>query len=329
MLCENGDLPRVRPFEPLLRNPHALTILGNFWPRGFDFSPFSVTDELVQTDPDTQVRVVSARPKGEPIGEVVQLHGLEGGAQSGYMVSMAWTAVSAGFISHRFHMRTCGGTAHLAKTLYHAGLTSDLRFFLEKRRREGSELPIFLVGYSLGGNVALKMAGELGETDLIQGVVAVSTPIDLAACTRRIHELDNKVYEDRFVKRMRQRMLDTGRYTQHDIRGLDSIYLIDDRITAPSFGFGTADNYYATQSAQNFLGNIRVPGFLLQAKDDSFIPFDIYSHRAFRENPRLRLMMTDYGGHIGFLSRRGYRFWADEVVVDFLLSSVAQHRKGG
>jgi predicted alpha/beta-fold hydrolase len=312
-------LPGVRPFEPLFRNPHTLTILGNFWPRKFDFSPFAVETRFVRTDPDTQVKVVTGTPATEPLGEVVLLHGLEGGAESGYMVSLAWAAMRAGFTTHRFHMRTCGGTAHLAKTLYHAGLTHDLRVFLETRRQAGSRAPIFLAGFSLGANVGLKLAGELGQTDLIQGIAAVSTPIDLAACTKRIHEPDNTVYERRFVKRMRKRLISTGRYTQRDIAGLNSIYLIDDKITAPSFGFGTADNYYATQSAQNVLADIRVPALLLQAKDDTFIPFGIYSHPAFRDNSYLRLLTPEFGGHLGFLSRNGYRFWIDEVVVDFLL----------
>ena len=322
MLCEDGDLHRIRPFEPLFRNPHVLTILGNFWPRGFDFTKFQPQRHLIQTDPDTQVLVVSAQPEREPVGEVVLLHGLEGAADSGYMVSMAWHALQAGFIAHRFHMRTCGGTAHLAKTLYHAGLTHDLRHFLLERRKAGSRLPLFLIGFSLGGNVALKMAGELGATDLIQGVAAVSTPLDLAACTRRIHDRENLVYERRFVKRMKSRLLSTGRYTAQDLAGLDSIWLIDDKVTAPSFGFGTADNYYATQSAQNFLADIRVPTQLIQAKDDTFIPFSIYSHSAIRGNPHLRLMAPDYGGHLGFLSRHGQRFWLDDEVVAFLKDCV-------
>ena len=323
-LCENDDLQSVRPFEPLFRNPHVLTILGNFWPRSFDFSRFQVQRQLIQTDPDTQVLVVSGQPERAALGEVVLLHGLEGGADSGYMVSMAWHAMEAGFVAHRFHMRTCGGTAHLAKTLYHAGLTDDLRYFLQQRRNSGSRLPIFLIGYSLGGNVGLKMAGELGATDLIQGMVAVSTPIDLAKCTARMRHLDNRVYERRFVKRMRSRLISTGRYTEQDMAGLDSIYQIDDKVTAPSFGFGTADNYYATQSAQNFLADIRVPTLLIQAKDDTFIPFSIYSHGALKSNPHLRLMATEYGGHIGYLARRGQRFWADDAVLHFLGNCVSR-----
>jgi predicted alpha/beta-fold hydrolase len=314
-------LSGVRPFVPLFRNPHVSTIVANFWPRQFDFSQLPQQDRLIQTDAETQVRVVTNRPATEPRGELVLLHGLEGGSDSGYMVSLAWTALQAGFITHRFHMRTCGGTAHLAKTLYHAGLTHDVRFFIESLH---SKLPVFVAGFSLGGNVGLKLAGELGQTDLIHGIAAMSTPIDLAACTRRIHERDNTVYERRFVKRMRKRVLATGRYTADDIRGLDSIYLIDDKITAPSFGFGTADNYYATQSAANVLADIRVPALLLQAEDDTFIPFGIYSHKAFTANKHLRLLTPRHGGHLGFMARNGYRFWGDELFVDFFRSKTSR-----
>ncbi len=133
---------------------------------------------------------------------------------------MAWDALHAGFIAHRFHMRTCGNTEHLCKTLYHAGLTSDLRAFVQQLRAEPepeSALPIFLIGFSLGGNVALKLAGEEGNSDLIQGVCAVSTPIDLGAATKRMQHLDNRIYERRFVKRMKERLLETGRYTKADL----------------------------------------------------------------------------------------------------------------
>jgi predicted alpha/beta-fold hydrolase len=308
----------MRPFEPLLRNPHLLTILGNFWPREYDFARYPLKSRYVRTDPDTQVLIQTQHPAGDPVGEVVLLHGLEGGGESGYIRSMAWHALEAGFVTHRFHMRTCGGTESLCKTLYHAGLTSDLRAFLELLRTENRGVPVFPLGFSLGGNVALKLAGELGVTDLIQGVVAVSTPIDLAACARRLLERDNRLYERRFVDRMKLRLVATGRYTREELAPWKSVYAIDDHVTAPSFGFGTADNYYATQSAKNFLDAIRVPALLIQAKDDTFIPFEIFHHPAFRTNPNLRLLATEYGGHLGFLSRRGQRFWVDEPAIEFL-----------
>ena len=310
----------MRPFEPIVRNPHLLTILGNFWPRGFDFVPFPEERRLVRTDPDTQVLVVTQQPVGSPAGQVVLLHGLEGSGDSGYNRSMAWQALSAGFIVHRLHMRTCGGTEHLCKTLYHAGLTGDLRAFLLQLKAEHSDLPVFLIGFSLGGNVALKLAGEEGAsaTDLIQGVCAISTPIDLAACARRIGHADNSLYEARFLKRMKERLIATGRYTSADLAGCNTLWDIDDRITAPSFGFEGAAHYYGTQSAQNFLHAIRVPSVLIQAKDDTFIPFGIFGHPAIEANPHLTLIATEYGGHLGFLARRAPRFWVDHTALGFI-----------
>jgi predicted alpha/beta-fold hydrolase len=317
----------MRAFEPLLGNPHLLTILGNFWPREYDLTRFPIEDRFIRTDEDTQILLQTQRPAAAPLGEVVLLHGLEGNGDSGYIHSMAWDVLNAGFIAHRFHMRTCGGTENLCKTLYHAGLTSDLRAFLQELSNNdndnGNSLPVFLIGFSLGGNVALKLAGELGETDLIDGVCAISTPIDLAAGVRRIGKFRNRIYERRFLSRMRARLLATGRYTLAELDGARTLYEIDDRITAPSFGFEGADHYYATQSSQNYLDRIRVPTLLIQAKDDVFIPFESYGHPAFASNPYLRLIATERGGHLGFLSRRGARFWVDEVAIDFLKGVLA------
>ncbi|MGA2716419.1 MAG: alpha/beta fold hydrolase [Bryobacteraceae bacterium] len=319
----------MRAFEPLLSNPHLLTILGNFWPREYDLTRFPIEDRFIRTDEDTQILVQTQHPAVAPVGEVVLLHGLEGNGDSGYIHSMAWDVLHAGFIAHRFHMRTCGGTENLCKTLYHAGLTSDLRAFLQELNNNGNGLPVFLIGFSLGGNVALKLAGELGETDLIDGVCAISTPIDLAAGVRRIGKFGNRIYERRFLSRMRARLLATGRYTLAELEGARTLYEIDDRITAPSFGFEGADHYYATQSSQNYLDRIRVPTLLIQAKDDVFIPFESYRHPAFASNPYLRLIATERGGHLGFLSRRGPRFWVDEVAIDFLKGVLASapHRE--
>lgn len=314
----------MQAFEPLFRNPHILTILANFWPREYDNSRFPMQDRLIRTDEDTQVLVQTQRPAGAPAGQVVLLHGLEGDGEAAYIRSMAWELLNAGFIAHRFHMRTCGGTGHLSKTLYHAGLTSDLLVFLETLHSEdaAADLPVFLIGFSLGGNVALKLAGELGETELIQGVCAISTPIDLAAGVRRIGRFDNRIYERRFLKRMRQRLFATGRYSREQLQSARTLYEIDDKITAPSFGFEGADHYYATQSAQGFLDRIRVPTLLIQAKDDTYIPFEMFQHPAIGSNPYLKLVATEHGGHLGFLMRRGPRFWLDHVALEFIRNCI-------
>src|SRR5664280_3263140 len=181
------------PFDPLLRSPHLQTVAAHFWKRPDLAAEFPVERRLYRTEPDVQVLVVSQRPDGPAAGEIVMVHGLEGSGEAGYMRSLSGAALRAGFAAHRFHMRTCGGTERLCRTLYHAGLTSDLLAVLRQFRSEG-RAPAFLVGFSLGGNLVLKLAGELGESarPLVGGVCAVSTPLDLAVCAQRIAQPENR-----------------------------------------------------------------------------------------------------------------------------------------
>jgi predicted alpha/beta-fold hydrolase len=308
----------LRPFRPIVPNHHFLTVAGNFWRRELDTVRFPVESKLYQTEPGVQVLVQSQRPPGPARGEMILAHGLEGSGESGYMRSLSQAGLEAGFAMHRFHMRSCGGTAHLCPTLYHAGLTSDLLSVVRQFAARGAG-PVFLVGFSLGGNVVLKLAGELGAgaEGLIAGVCAASVPIDLAASARRLGRLDNRLYERRFVRRMKNRMLATGRYTERDFRGVNSIFEIDDRMTAPSFGFRGALHYYETQSSNQFLGAIRAPALVAQARDDTFIPFDIFRIPVFGSNPFLKLIAPDHGGHLGFLAREKPRFWLDEVILEW------------
>jgi predicted alpha/beta-fold hydrolase len=307
------------PFLPLFRNPHLQTVLAHYWKRPDVSAEFPVERRFFRTEPDVQVLMHSQRPRGAARGEIVMIHGLEGSGEAGYIRSLAAAALHAGFAAHRFHMRTCGGTESLCTTLYHAGLTSDLAEVLRQLRAEG-RAPAFLVGFSLGGNVVLKLAGELGQEarELVRGVCGVSTPLDLEACSRRIAEPDNRLYQERFVRRMRARLIATGRYYGQELATLSTIYQLDDRITAPSFSFGDAANYYRTQSAIRYLNRVRIPALLIQAKDDTFIPFAIYESPALRENTALQVVATDHGGHLGFLGRHPHRFWLDHAIMNWI-----------
>jgi predicted alpha/beta-fold hydrolase len=321
--CAPGPLYNgaLRPFRPLFRNAHLLTIAGNFWPRTLDLKRFPAEPRLIETEPGNRVLVISQNPAKLPIGRLVMVHGLEGSSDSGYKKSMAQHALEAGYAVHRFNMRSCGGTEDVALSSYHAGQTSDLDFFVRMLRCE-SGLPTFLIGFSLGGNVVLKLAGELGlaATGLIDGVCAVSTPIDLGACVERLGHPENFLYENRFLSRLKQRVRNRARQSPAAVstNGLDrirTVYEFDDVYTAKIFGFGTADNYYETQSAKNFLDGIRVPALIVQAKDDPLIPFRVFDHPAFRTNPNLTLVATDHGGHLGFVSRTTPRFWLDPLIL--------------
>jgi uncharacterized protein len=320
-------------FDPLFRNPHLQTIAAHFWSRDGEERRFPLTARLYRTEPAVQVLVHSQHPGMQPAGEIVMVHGLEGSGEAGYVRGLSAAGLAAGFVAHRFHMRTCGGTEHLCDTLYHAGLTCDLLSVLRQLRAGGSP-PVFLVGFSLGGNVVLKLTGELGleAGELIRSVCAVSPPLDLAACVRRMARRENWIYERRFVTRMRKRLGETGRYRRAEFTELRSVFDIDDRITAPSFGFGDAATYYRTQSSGRYLHNIRVPTLIIHAKDDPLVPFESCQCASACGNAYIEHWVTAHGGHLGFLGREPHRFWLDEAIMEWILfgrlDSGAAGRKG-
>ncbi len=262
-----------------------------------------------------QVLIETQRPASPRAEEIVLVHGLEGSSRSGYMKSMARAALEAGFVVHRFNMRSCGGSESLSATGYHSGMTGDLLAFL---RRQGAG-PFFLIGFSLGGNVILKLAGELAEEarGWIGGVCAVSTPIDLGACVRRLEEPQNRIYHARFVRRMKQRTLRLNPATT----GLGSVQTLrqfDDLITAPAFGFRDSSHYYDSQSCWRFLDRVRVPVLVIHAKDDPVIPAEIFDRPELRRNPCLKLLTLEHGGHVAFIARHRPRFWLGPAILGWI-----------
>jgi predicted alpha/beta-fold hydrolase len=303
---------------------------GNFWSRPDSTRRWRVEAVQYRTEPDVEVLVHSQFPGTEPRGEIVLVHGLEGSSAAGYARSMVYAALKAGFATHRMNLRSCGGTESLALSNYHSGQTSDVLHVL-RQRKAATGLPLFLAGFSLGGNLSLKLAGELGESgrELLAGVCSVSAPIDLAACARSLGEPRNFIYRRRFLGCLKDKIRRRCRqapdiYSAEYLDQVRTIYDFDDFYTARMFDFGTADNYYRTQSANQFLESISVPALLITAKDDPLVPFSTYDHPAFRTNPNLRLIAVDHGGHLGFIARRRPRFWLDGVTLEWMGGVLAE-----
>jgi predicted alpha/beta-fold hydrolase len=173
--------------------------------------------------------------------------------------------------------------------------------------------------------VALKLAGELGDSapELLAGVVAVSTPLDLAACVRELSRPKNRIYELRFLHALKSRIRRRAKkypesYSVDKLANVRSVYEFDDAYVAPFFGFGTADNYYVTQSSLQFVPKIRVPTLLVQAKDDPMIPFEIFRDPRVTGNPFVELVATEHGGHLGFISGAAPHFWVDRTVLGWM-----------
>jgi len=310
-----------RPYRPLLRNGDAQTVLARYWYVPPDDPRFPARERIFETEPDVKVLAHENRGgNGSHAPILLILHGLAASSTAPYVRRLTQSALAAGYDVVRPNVRNCGGTEHLSPTLYHSGLTADLRAIVD----ELAPAPLFIAGFSMGGNIALKLAGEWGNAPPrhVHGICGISVPIRLRDCSRQIGLPRNRLYERRFMRMLRRtfrrkQQLMPERYGSFSVDGLRSIYDFDDNITAPVFGFDGADDYYEKCSAAAFLPSVRVPSLLIQAADDPFIPAAAYSDPALKQNPSVRLLLTKHGGHVAFLSRDLPRFWAEQQALAF------------
>lgn len=324
--------------HPALRNAHWMTLAAALWPRRFPLLPASQS-RLFEVEPGTRVRGEChwQRHPAEH-SSILLVHGLEGSSESGYMLGTAEKAFLAGFNVVRLNQRNCGGTEHLTETLYHSGRSEDLRAVAAELAEHDGLPEIFVAGFSMGGNLALKMAGELGDAAPreLRGFAAVAPSFDLAACARALEEPRNFVYERHFVRRLKRRMrrkarLYPDRYAavrNGGLRGIHSVREFDDAITAPFSGFQGAEDYYARASAVGVAGKIGRPTLILTAQDDPFVPFESFARPEVLENPKIRLLATRHGGHCGFISAKdgAERFWAEARLVEFFREQSADKK---
>lgn len=284
-------------------------------------------ERLFQVEPDSQI-VARCRWQTDRTEQptLVMWHGMEGSAASAYMVSTADKAFRAGFNIVRVNVRNCGGTEHLSPTLYHGGLTHDARRVIEELI-ETDHLPrLFIAGFSLGGNMILKLAGEYGDNPPAEvlGVCAISPSVDLRASTLHMAQRRNWIYHQDFLRRLKNRIrrkkkLFPDLYDTFGLANIRSIEEFDDRFVAPAFGFADARDYYARASSLPWLRHIRIPTLIIHAKDDPFIPFAPLRDPSIAANPYVLLIAPERGGHVAFLSDNAGedRFWAENRLVEF------------
>lgn len=327
--------PWLTAFEPhpWLINPHLQTIAGNFLPRPAFRLP-SVA-ETVEVDPADGSRVLChCHWQREEVRAkrltVVLVHGLEGSSDSRYIRGIAARAWAAGMNAVRMNMRNCGGTDALTPTLYHSGRSADVgavvRHFSE---RFGLER-VALVGYSMGGNLVLKLAGEWGKRPPLVAAATVCSVIDLAPSADALHEPANRVYEWHFLRGLMRRVrykasLFPGTYQIGGVGPVRSIREFDQKIVAPYCGFRDADDYYYRAASARVLDGVAVPTLILQAQDDPFIRLYRETREKIVANPHIDFVETSHGGHCAFLSRRNGDgvHWAETTVIRYLYAAVA------
>lgn len=312
-----------------LLNGHLQTIVGNYLPRP-RFTLESVA-EAVLVDPADGSRVMCYghwQPR-EDLAQrltLVLVHGLEGSSESRYMQGLAARAWNAGCNVVRMNMRNCGDSDALTPTLYHSALSGDVGAVIEHYTQRFGLNRVALVGYSMGGNLVLKLAGEWGARRPLCAVAAVCPAIDLAAGSDALHEPANRIYEWHFLRRLMQRYrrkaeLFPSIYQKNGIGQVRSLREFDDKIVARYCGFRDADDYYYRAAAARVVERITVPTLILRALDDPFIRLTQETRKKILANPHIRLIETRHGGHCAYLSsdRGDDIHWAELTVIRYLL----------
>jgi predicted alpha/beta-fold hydrolase len=344
-LAEVARALRAKPFtpHPLFRSGHAQTLIAFAWPRRRRLRELRA-DEARLFEVEREVRVLVHcrwQPDRRACPTLLLVHGLEGSSESIYMLSTALKAHRAGFNVLRLNMRTCGDTLHLTETLYNSGMSQDLCALLRELVERDGLTDVFLAGFSLGGNMSLKLAGEYGARfpSALKGVCAVSPSVELAASASAIGRRSNRVYQRRFIRSLKRRMREAARlyperYDASNLRLVRTLHDFDERYTAPHGGFRDAADYYARSSSLPLIPRIRIPTLIIHAEDDPFIPFDSLRHPNVGANPNLILLAPRHGGHVGFVSDGNTagedRFWAENRIIEFCerMKGETENRKG-
>jgi predicted alpha/beta-fold hydrolase len=328
-------------FDPpvWLRNHHVQTLVASRKPRRWNYGWTVSEPFLIDLGKDGKLGAEASWQPGNlkdcPL--LFLMHGLEGSAQSHYLVGMSKKAYALGFHTVRVNTRNCGGTEHLTPTLYCAGLSQDVAAVVRHFRERLDIREIYGAAVSLGANILLKYLGEQGDRgpDCLRGAAVLSPPIDLGAGVRKMEEPQNWIYQRYFVGKLIERMrrktaLFPGLGDMGRIARVRTIHEFDDVVTAPHFGFGTADNYYRLASSGPLLRDIRVPTLIIQAQDDPLVPFESFRNSGIEANPCLRLLAPRHGGHTGFLGSRPAcgqdqdAYWGECRAVQFLSALAKQ-----
>ena len=321
-----------------LWNGHLQTLAGNFLPRRLTLpepEPLLVEVEGPVAGYGPSRVLCHCHWQPEEVRRqrltVVLVHGLEGSSQSQYIVGNTARALDAGLNVVRMNMRCCGGTDELSPTIYHSGRSGDVGRVVEAIVREQGIEAVAVVGYSMGGNLVLRWAGEVAENPppQLRAVVGVSPLMDLAPSSAALHEPRNRVYEWHFLRSMvarvhRRMQLYPGIYSEAQVGRIRSMRDFDEYIVARYGGFDGADDYYARVASSQYAGALRVPTLILHSLDDPFIRFLPSTREALMVNPHVTCIETERGGHCAFLAATHGTDdgrWAEQTLLRFLLNS--------
>jgi predicted alpha/beta-fold hydrolase len=327
-----------------LRNGHLQTLAGNFLPRKWalpepeplivevdgpisEYGPSHVLCHCHWQAPEVRSQRLT----------VVIVHGLEGSSNSQYVLGNTTRALAAGLNVVRMNMRSCGQTDHLAPTIYHSGLSGDVAAVVRNLIEVQGLHKIALVGYSMGGNLVLKYAGEVAKNPPpeLRAAVGISPLMDLAASSAALHKIQNRLYEQHFLRSMLARVrrkieLYPKIYSGENLDKIRSMRLFDQHVVARYGNFRDADDYYYGVASSQFAADFSIPTLIVHSLDDPFIVMLPETRSALIGNPHVTYIETQHGGHCAFLSPApaddGY--WAEKTLLGFLLAHSSKRGNG-
>jgi len=315
-----------------LRGGHLQTVASFLIARRFHLP--KPEERLIEVEPGIQVLChCHWQPDRTSALTIIVVHGLEGSSESQYMRGVTGKALAVGMNVIRYNQRNCGGTDALAPVLYHSGLSKDVAAVASEVIARDGVSRLALVGFSMGGNLVLKLAGEWGAQapPQFRAVAACCPAIDLAASADALHEPANRIYETYFLWALHRRMLHKarlfpGHFDKTRLRGIRSLRQFDDKVTAYYCGFTGVDDYYDRASAAHVVERIAVPALVLHAADDPFIRITPETRRKISSNPNISFVETADGGHCAFVGapvrssdgRYDDGYWAEHEIVNFL-----------
>ena len=264
---------------------------------------------------------------------VVVFHGLEGSIHSPYIKGILMSLQQRGWHAVLMHFRNCSGRVNRLARAYHSGDTADARYFFDYLKQHYPQSPLAAVGYSLGGNMLLKLLAELGSATPLQAAVSVCAPLQLDVCADRIRRGFSRLYLKHLMQNLKRNLLNKYRYhnykeliglTKEQIHQLKDFWQFDDAFTAPMHGFKNVHDYYARSSARQYLAGIETPTLLIQALDDPFMTSDVIPGEK-EMSKAVQLEISSKGGHVGFISGQRYKpvFWLEKRIPDFLADYLA------
>ncbi|HMC76963.1 MAG TPA: alpha/beta fold hydrolase [Vicinamibacterales bacterium] len=318
----------MKPFTPRRRlaNGHVMTVWC--WAAKRTFALPEPEERLFQVTPDTRVLAHCYwQPDRSSHPTLLALHGLEGSSAAHYMRGLAAKALAAGFNAILLNQRNCGGTENLGPGLYHSGLIDDAVFVIREIGTTDGITRVVVAGYSLGGNLALRLAGTHPPADLpaLKAVCAVSPVLELEACVRALERRSNVAYQWNFVRNLKARMQRKnacfpGGFDLSRLGSIRTVRQFDAAFTAPFFGFASAEDYYHRAAALRVVENIRIPALVITAEDDPFVPVEPFRDPKLTGNPNVTLIVSRHGGHCGFLAEAGPSddgYWAENTILEF------------